>query len=422
MHISSTYNKNTNKHNNFFNITKFNNFFALFLLIIAVFIFMNIFCVNYNKCAYAEDVESETIEEELEETTDKLIDDIDFSEIDAILTEIDTNFALFGGITFKDFLKKIVNGEETIDISDLFNILLSGVLESFKSILGPLLTILCIVLLCNMFNNVKSGKLSSVSEIIYFICFAVVVVIISTMTASLVSKAKSTLLSLQNQMNIVFPILLSLMTAMGGVVSVQAYTPMLAFLSGSISNIFVHVLLPLFSFSLILSIVGNLSENTRLTKLNGFINSTFKWIIGVVFAVFMGFLSLKGITAGSSDGISIKATKYAIKNYIPMLGGYISDGFELVKAGGMLVKNATGFASLLVLLATIITPIISVGILELGLKLLAGVVEPIGDKRTSNLLFDIGKSLKLLVVVLVGVSLMYFLTIFLITCSVSNFV
>ena len=105
-----------------------------------------------------------------------------------------------------------------------------------------------------------------------------------------------------------------------------------------------------------------------------------------------------------------------------MLGGYISDGFELIKAGGMLVKNATGFASLIILLATIIVPIVSIGILELGLKLLAGVIEPIGDNRVSGLLYDIAKSLKLLIAIIVGVSLMYFLTIFLITCSVSNFV
>jgi len=119
--------------------------------------------------------------------------------------------------------------------------------------------------------------------------------------------------------------------------------------------------------------------------------------------------------------VSIKAAKYAIKNYVPMLGGYISEGFELIKAGGLLVKNATGVISVVFIILNIFSPIVSIALLELGLKFLAGIVEPVGDKRSSTVLFGVANSLKLLVVIIVGVSLMFFLTIFLVMCSVSNF-
>jgi len=163
----------------------------------------------------------------------------------------------------------------------------------------------------------------------------------------------------------------------------------------------------------------NLSANV-VTKLNGFIKSLFKWIIGTVFAVFMGYLSIKGFTAGTSDGISIKATKYAIKNYIPMLGGYISDGFELVKAGSLIVKNAIGFAGVIIIFFTSISPIILIGISQLGLKLISGILEPMGNTKTASLLESISDSLKLLLVVVVGVVIMFFLTIYLMTVTASN--
>lgn len=421
MFVGITYNKNIAKFNNVVNLRKYGMKFYIITAIFALLFFM-IFFTNVNGVAVAEQDDVASVEEELENATEDILNDIDFGELEAMVASFQGDFDLFGGDSLKDFLLKVIRGEETLELSDIFNVLLSGIKESFKSILAPLLIILTIALLCVMFNNVRSGKLSGVSEIIYLICFSVIVIIVSSLAASLISKSKSAISNIQNQMNIVFPILLTLMTTMGGTVSVKAYTPMLSVLSGTITSVFVYVLLPLFSFSLILAIIGNLSNNTKLSKLNGFVSSIFKWVIGCVFAVFMCFLSLKGITAGASDGISIKATKYAIKNYIPLLGGYISDGFELIKAGGMLVKNATGFASLIILLATIIVPIVSIGVLELGLKLLAGVIEPIGDNRVSGLLYDIAKSLKLLIAIIVGVSLMYFLTIFLITCSVSNFV
>ena len=410
---------NTYRSNNALNLARNSVKFAFYTIIFAVFIFV-INCGGQTfKIVYAEQ-NIDNIEQELGNSTQDILNDIDFGELEDMLTEIDSTFNLFNGWSFKDYVARIIKGEESVSIEDFINIFLSSIKESFKNIIFPLSVILIVVLLCLMFNNIKSGKISGVSEIIYFVCLTVVIIIVSSLCAGLIKDTKEGLSNIQEQMNVIFPILLSLMTAMGGVASVKAYTPMLAFLSNAISNIFVYVLLPLFSLSLILSIVGNLSDNTKLTKLNGFINSIFKWILGAVFAVFMSFLTFKGLTAGASDGISVKATKYAIKNYVPMLGGYISEGFELFKAGSLLVKNATGFTSIILLFSTIAVPIISIGVVELGLKLLAGIIEPIGDNRSSNLLYAIAKSLKLLIVVLIGVAMMYFLTIFLLTCSVSN--
>ncbi len=414
--------KNNDFRNNFINLIYKRQMFVLFILLFAFLILMtnnNLFLNNY---AFAENEPTENVEEELKSETSKVIDGIDFSELNDAFNELDFDFDLFGGKGFKEFVVSVIEGGETINIASFFNILLASLRNSIKKVLSPLFLILIVVLLCSMFNNIRSGKISGVGEVVYLVCFSVVVIIVSTISSQLIVQTKTSLSQMQRQMNAIFPILLSLMTVMGGVVTVKAYTPMLAFFSNVISNIFVYVLLPIFSLSLVLAIIGNISPNTKLSKLGGFVSSLFKWIAGTTFAVFMAFLSLQGITAGAADGISIKATKFAIKNYIPLLGGYISDGFELVKAGGLIVKNATGFAGILLLFATIIVPVVSIAIIELGLKLLAGVIEPIGDSQSANLLYSIAKSLKLLVAIIVGVALMYFLTIFLITCSISNII
>lgn len=421
MCVSFAHNKTATKYNSFYIMKIIRQIFAFVIVIFALFIFMRNFIFN-TSIVYAENDDGIDIETQLENETDNLFEDVDFSAIEDSLNDLDYDFNLFNGLGFKEFVYSIIHGEQTISLKGVLDIVLGSLKEGIKNLLAPLTIILMIVLLCTMFNNIKSDKVHKVGDIIYFVCFSIIVIIVASISAKLLNDTKNSLVRMQSQMNAIFPILISLMTIMGGVVSIKAYTPLIAFLSNSISNIFIYVLLPLFSFSLILSFIGNLSDNTRLTKLNGFIGSLFKWIIGVTFTIFISFLSIQGITAGAKDGISIKATKYAIKNYIPLLGGYISDGFELVKASGLLIKNATGFAGIVMLFATIIVPIMSIGLLELGLKLLAGIIEPIGDNKSSNLLYSVAKSLKLLVAIIIGVSLMYFLTIFLITCSVANFV
>ena len=285
--------------------------------------------------------DEKSVEEELSDSTNDVLNDIDFSELEDLVLELDVD--LFSGKTFKQYVKDVIDGKESFDISTFFQMMKLMIAKNIKTILSPLLIVLCIALLCVLFSNMQSGKMGEHLEIVYLICFSVVVIIVSVIISKLVLNSKNGIMKMQKNMNAIFPILLLLMSNMGGAISAKAYTPLVSVLSNIISNIFVYFLLPLFSLSLVLSIISHISPNTKLNKLNGFIKSLFKWVIGSVCAVFMGYLAIKGFTAGASDGISIKATKYAIKNYVPILGGYISEGFELVKAGSLIVKNAIGF-------------------------------------------------------------------------------
>lgn len=376
---------------------------------------------NSNNIAYAVDNNEQSIEEGLSQSVNDILDDIDFANIEKVVQDGDL-FDFFGGLSFKEYIYKVLTGEESVELETIFTLILSSVKKSLKSIVSPLSIILVIILLCYMFNNFRMNEGGGVGEIIYFVCFSVVVLILTFLLKGLIADCYYCLDQMSNQMNIIFPILISLISLVGGVSTVKAYSPMVVFLTNVVSNVFIKILLPLFTISLVISFIGGLSPKTKMGKLNGFIGSFFKWVIGVTFAIFMGYLSIKGITAGSADGISIKATKYAIKNYVPMLGGYISDGFELVKAGGILVKNATGFAGIILLLSTILLPIIALAVIQLSLKLLAGILEPIDEFGCSSLLYSVAKSLKLLVVIIVGVALMYFIMVYLIMCSAANFI
>lgn len=412
--------KRTCKCNNFHYIIKIGAIFTYILVLFAVLFKMNIFKPNIFIAAEPVTNSEKTVEEELSQSTSEVLDDIDFSELEDLVSCIDFDF--FNGKTFKQYVKDVIDGKEDFDISDFFQIIKALILKNIKSIISPLLIVLCVALLCVLFSNMQSGKISQQLEIVYLICFSVVVIIVSVIISKLVFNSKNGIVKMQKNMNAIFPILLLLMSNMGGAISAKAYTPLVSVLSNIISNIFVYFLLPLFSLSLVLSIISHISSNTKLNKLNGFIKSLFKWVIGSVCAVFMGYLAIKGFTAGASDGISIKATKYAIKNYVPILGGYISEGFELVKAGSMIVKNAIGFVGSLVILFISLLPILSIAICELGLKLISGILEPVGATKTANLLDSISSSLKLLSAIVIGVAVMYFLTIYLITCTAVNII
>ena len=155
-------------------------------------------------------------------------------------------------------------------------------------------------------------------------------------------------------------------------------------------------MLPIFIFSVVFSIVSNLSNTVKLDKFTSFFNSSYKWLTGLIFTVFTAFISVQGITAGSIDGISIRTAKFAIKSYVPILGSYLSDGMGIILASSNLIKNAVGATGLFLLLATIISPLIELILFMLILKLVAGIIEPLGNKQIANFIsslqdtYDIG--------------------------------
>lgn len=408
----------------------FGNFIFVIILISSV-LFVSVGLSNksfnhlnsrYIKTALAVDEESPNLEEELENNIQDVLNDIDFTDLETYFAEnYDLMFNVFGFTEYRQFLNALISGELLTDFNSVFSAILASVKLNIINILSPLLLVLIIVLISVVFKNIKP-KVSndSISEAIFFICFAVIVTIVTYMVGNAFITIKSSISKMQNQMNGIFPILLLLMNTAGGSISVKAYSPVVLLLSNVVSNIFIKVLLPIVVTIFVLSIVGNLSPKTKLKNLSEFFNSIFKWIIGIVFTVYMGFMSIQGITASAADGISIKTAKYAIKNYVPMLGGYIAEGFEVVRVGAHIIKNAVGFSGIIIIFLTIISPILLLGVLQLSFKLVAGLIEPLSDDRTSALFSSISKSLSMLMVVLIGVAVMYFIVVFLMICSLSG--
>ena len=135
----------------------------------------------------------------------------------------------------------------------------------------------------------------------------------------------------------------------------------------------------------------------------------------------MEYLAIQGITAGSVDGISFRTAKYAIKNSIPLLGSYLSDGLNLIIASSVLIKNAVGAGGLILMFATIIVPVLNLIVFMLSLKLVSAILEPITDARISNFISMLAKSISLLIVLILGCAFMYLLLTGMIMCTANFF-
>jgi stage III sporulation protein AE len=118
--------------------------------------------------------------------------------------------------------------------------------------------------------------------------------------------------------------------------------PAVAFFATNIVSVLSAVVFPVTIAIILFSIVSCINKELKINRFTGFFKSINKWIIGICVSVFGLFFTLQGITAATYDGVVRRAAKYAIGNGIPIVGGFLSGGFDLAVAGGILIKNALG--------------------------------------------------------------------------------
>ncbi len=373
----------------------------------------------YPDIACAEDESEKELEKQLGDEIDKQLSNLDFQEIENVVAKLtETSKELFDSNSFVDKLKCVMSGEYIEDSQSFFSAVLSIFWEGLKDYMPIIASIISISILGGMVSNLKpmtNGK--SIGNIIHFVTYGIVIIFLGTSLVQIIKITTTTLTTIKNMYDEIFPILLTLLTAVGGTVSVGIYQPAIALISNLVVSLITCILLPMFIFSMVFSIVGNLSNNIKLDKFVSFLQSAFKWTIGLCFTIFLGFVSIQGVMAGAVDGLSIRTAKYAIKSYVPIVGGYVSDGLSIIMASSVLIKNAIGGVGLFLLLSTIISPVLNLVIFMFSLKFMSAIIEPIGDKKSANFISDLSKSLSLLVALLVAVAFMYLVLTGLIMCS-----
>ncbi len=381
---------------------------AIYLLLIFLVVIFS-FNTTTTVCA---DTLSENIDEQLK--------NLDLSQFESFFNNIKD---LPNNIDFFSYVNGLLEGKYDLKFDNIFSYLFKLLISNIANFIPSFVSIIAIALLCNLLQKIKSNIASDgIGEIIVFVCLLSIIVLLSSQIISLWKNTKIIIENIAKLSEIMSPIILTLMVASGANVSASVYKPAVAFLSNGVISVFLYVIMPLIAIMIIFYIVSSFSTTAKLSKFIDVSVSAVKWIIGLIITIFTVFLSVQGITSATFDGISIKATKYAISNSIPLVGGFIKDGFDLVVAGTVLIKNVIGITGAFALFYIILSPLLQIVAFSLLLKLLSAILQPIADNKIIGFCDGMSKCISYLSVVLISVGFMLFITILLITFSANAFI
>lgn len=370
-------------------------------LVCALAVLLLFLCVPQS--AYAD------VLDDLNGEIDEGLGNIDFSEMEEL-----------GQPFFESFVEKvkqIINGEFD-SAQSFFDVLALLFADNLRSALPQLIAIFCVLVVCGLVRHTSGGFISEDTEkVISFVGITVVITSVLTLVAGAYKQVVTLLSQVALLTDAAMPILLTLVIANGGNAASAVCQPAMVVFSSVVINVIKTVILPLSVFGMAFVVVSNISDNVRVNKMSGFLNSASSWILGVMFMVFSAFTTVQGISAASIDGVSVRAAKFAAKNYIPILGGYISDGFDIIVASTSLIKNAFGAVSMLMVFFMALRPLITLICVNLGLQALAAVSEPVADAKYVKLLGGISKSLTFLSALVVAVAFMFCILALIAICS-----
>lgn len=394
-------------------------FFIKCVFICAFLLFITLLCASEGVAYAATSDAQENLESDLSDSVDSAIDRIDSDLFEDFIASLGEHEGQAVGIkNLKEALKNMTSGKPSDFFGSFMSALASALGSYFLGFLPGFLSVIVICLLKSMLAGMSSGfKNASTGEVVHIVCYSAVIVILSAAAANVIVTVTDTINALAAFSEAVFPVLLTLLAAVGGSSGVALYQPFMAVLSGTIIKLVQSVIVPAFIATIVFSVVGNVSKNVKLDKLAKLFKSGAGWLIGIVFGLFATFLTVQGITGGVLDKLSFNAAKFAVSSYVPILGGYLSDGFDLLTASMVLVKNALGVTGVVVLAAVVLFPLVQLASFILSLRLTAAIVEPIGDTRTSSVLGALADNTSLLVTALVGVGFMFFVIIMLVIGS-----
>ena len=289
-------------------------------------------------------------------SVDSFAGSLNFADGDDLIREQEKEFGI------QDFLKnsKEYMGEtfENIEIDDVLDDAIkgefdnSGLMHGIMGLFGKeVLTsikvvgsILAIIVIHSVLKSISDSlENDGISKLIYYVQYILIITIVLMNFSDIVKMVQDTTVNLVAFMNMLVPLLITLMISTGSIATSGLLEPIILFAINFVGNMIQVIIIPLILVFTSLIIISKLAENIKIDKLSKFFKSGVVWFLSIVLTIFVGIISLEGTMSSSVDGITAKTTKAVVSSAIPVVGKILGDAVDTVLRWWHYIKKCYRF-------------------------------------------------------------------------------
>lgn len=270
---------------------------------------------------------------------------------------------------------------------DIFGSIMNTIQQQSVTPLNCVVKIMGVVMLVALINSVKSSLGSSSLTAVLNSVATLTVSIILIQPVCQTIEYSTTIIKLSADFMLIFiPVMAGIMLTMGQSLQAAGSYTMVMGAGTAVSQISNNILVPLLNTFLGISVVSGISQRVNLNGFCELINKVLKWVLTFTMSVFTAILTMQSIISSSADSAGVKATRFAISSFVPLVGGALSEAYQTVRGCMGMLKSGVGVFAILatgtIYLPAIISCLLWLAAINIAIAL-AGV-------------FDMGDIIKLL--------------------------
>lgn len=270
---------------------------------------------------------------------------------------------------------------------DIFGSIMNTIQQQSVTPLNCVVKIMGVVMLVALINSVKSSLGSSSLTAVLNSVATLTVSIILIQPVCQTIEYSTTIIKLSADFMLIFiPVMAGIMLTMGQSLQAAGSYTMVMGAGTAVSQISNNILVPLLNTFLGISVVSGISQRVNLNGFCELINKVLKWVLTFTMSVFTAILTMQSIISSSADSAGVKATRFAISSFVPLVGGALSEAYQTVRGCMGMLKSGVGVFAILatgtIYLPAIISCLLWLSAINIAIAL-AGV-------------FDMGDIIKLL--------------------------
>ena len=206
----------------------------------------------------------------------------------------------FEDMKIEDVFQGAVKGN--IDNSSFFKRIFQLFGSEMVNTLKAIGSILAILVVHSVLKSIgESLENQNVSKLIYYVQYILIITIIMLNFSDIVKLVQDTTVNLVAFMNMLVPLLITLMISTGSIATSSVIEPIILFMINLIGNMIQNLLIPLILIFTSLIILSKLSDKVQIEKLATFLKSGVVWFLGIVLTIFVSTVSLEGTMATTVD-------------------------------------------------------------------------------------------------------------------------
>lgn len=304
----------------------------------------------------------------------------------------DAGEALQDSFSFSYFWEKITNALKDI----------------WPSASGLFLSLTGLLIFSALFHKLRSAVASEALHTAGELCSTLCLVLcITPVLQSAAEMGEGFLTLITSCTGGITPVICALFVSTGNITTASVTNASLMLVYTLFQGVIRVFLWPVVRLVYVMGIVGNLSGYLRLDGVSRWVRHLFTWLLSLLMVFLSVVIGIQSTMAVSADSFSIKTAKFALGNFIPLVGSALSDAVGTVAGSLSLIKNTCGVVGIVTVALLLLPVLLHLILHRTVIGAAQGMAELLGCEREGRLLGEVHASLGYILAVVALVSALF---------------